>query len=204
LPTAVHKFLASEGIPVVMADVKLPQFSCVDTDDDCGTRQAMDYLLSLGHTKIAHLVGTPGTGHGDSRCEIYKRVLVENGIEVRDELIVSTNFKYESGYRAAQQLLQQDSEFTAVFAAGDEIALAAMRAFSEHGLKIPDDVSIVGYSGDVAGEYSNPPLTTICEPFDDVGKTAVDMLMRQIELPRKPEEVRLPTKLIQRQSCRKI
>ncbi len=103
------------------------------------------------------------------------------------------------------ELLDRTRDFTAVFAAGDQIASGAMLAMYEHGVKIPDDVSIVGYSGEPLTEYCIPPLTTIYQPFEEMGRTAVDLLISQIQSQSyEPVVTLLPTRLIERQSCKKI
>ncbi|MCE5198909.1 LacI family transcriptional regulator [bacterium] len=205
LPPNLTNLLLNQRVPTVIVEFPAGPFSRVATDDEAGTREAMNYLIGLGHKKIAHLAGSPGTGHGDVRRQTYMDVLRENNIEVREELIVETNYKLESGHRVMRELLAKTRDFTAVFAAGDHVALGAMLAIHEYGMKIPDDISIVGYSGDTLTEYSIPPLTTIYQPFEEMGKTAVDLLMSQFQSETDEPIIRLmPTRLIERQSCAKI
>lgn len=205
LSRTLDHFLSNQGVPTVMVEFPAGSFSHVTSDDAVGARTAVEYLISLGHKKIVHMAGTPGSGHAEIRRQAYMDTLRDNGLEVREDLIVTTNYKQESGYRVMNELLDKTRDFTALFAAGDHLALGAMLALYEHGIKVPDDISIVGYSGDSLTEYCIPPMTTIYQPFEEMGKTAVDLLISQIQSQNnEPITKLLPTKLIKRQSCKRI
>lgn len=195
--------LASEGFPMVLhgyvPDVSLP---CVDVDNRSGARRAVQHLIGLGHRRIGFISNAPLThASAHERFAGYCEALEENGIPVDPEYVGAANFLPETGQAAMERLLALPSPPTAVFAAGDVIALGALRAIHAARLRIPEDIAIVGFDDLFFAAYSNPPLTTIHVPAYGLGWTAAVVLIARIEGDQDVPSVTLDTELIIRDSC---
>ena len=184
---AVNQALAVEtlenaDIPTVFIDsISTPTVSSVKTDEIYGAYLATTHLIQCGHMRIAHISGIPSTEITHLRIQGYRRALSEYGISY--EKIVSPtsrHWNYQGGYTCIQQLLEEDEKPTAVFSAGDELAIGAYRALYERGLSIPQDMSIVGFDDIEASAFAAPPLTTIRQPFAEIATTAVKLLFEII------------------------
>lgn len=174
----------------------------VDSDNEKGAYQAVNYLIESGHRKIATITGSVELVAGKYRLEGYKKALLENGIEINSDLIVKAKFTQESAYQAAKELLKYQNDFTAIFAANDLMAMGAMKALKEEGLKIPFDVAIMGYDGIQFGEFVDPPLSTIKLPSIKMGRVAMRLLLQLINNENmKEKQVMLPPKLLLRKSA---
>jgi LacI family transcriptional regulator len=136
------------------------------------------YLVELGHRRIAHIAGPPFTPESAARRAGYERALREAGIEPDPQLVVGGDFLFESGSLAIDELLARGAAFTAVFAGNDWMAYGARSALDRHGLRVPDDVSLVGFDDDPVAEWQTPPLTTVRQPTVDLGSVAAEAMMR--------------------------
>lgn len=150
----------------------------VVADDTKAAKKAMNYLIESGHRNIAHLAGHLSTDTGRRRLEGYKNALTENNIPILDDLIIETKFSEQSGYDAMKDLLNRyDGAMTAVFAASVRVAFGAMAAIRDHGLKIPDDISVLGFHDISLSNITYPPLTTIKISLEEMGARAARMLL---------------------------
>lgn len=174
----------------------------VDVEHRVGARQAVEHLRSLGHQRIATITGPLSMQAALDRRDGYKQGLLENGLPVRNEYIVVADWTQQGGFNAMQQLLSVPERPTAVFIASDTMATGAMRALSEAGLSVPDDIAIVSFDDLPVASYAHPPLTTIRQPITEMGATAVKLLIKQFEhQDTSVVQVRLPIQLMIRSSC---
>ncbi|MCL4256266.1 MAG: substrate-binding domain-containing protein, partial [Anaerolineae bacterium] len=163
-------------------------------------KMATEYLIQRGHRRIG-IIGCNLNWAGEYRYEGYCSALRENDIRYNPDLVTFGDFSMDSAYEAMKKLLDADAD--AVFVVSDTMALGALRCIREHGLKVPDDVAVIGYDDLPVALHADPPLTTIRQPIEEQTKRAVEILTHVIELPDSPrQEVVLPTKLIIRGTTR--
>ncbi|WP_438347946.1 LacI family DNA-binding transcriptional regulator [Paenibacillus sp. FA6] len=195
--------LLDSDIPCVILDYVTSQAHTVYSDNHEGSLLAVEYLHSLGHRRIAHISGGMNTFAGSNRVQGYEMAMASLALERQESYIVhSTYYSIESGYAAMMGLLDLPDRPTAVFAAGDHLALGAMRAAKERGLSIPKDLSIVGFDNIELSQYITPALTTIAQDTVLMGHEAAEILIRSIDDPSLVlESVVLPVNLVIRDSC---
>ncbi|WP_040952464.1 LacI family DNA-binding transcriptional regulator [Gorillibacterium massiliense] len=191
-------------LPCVVLDSDTEAAVTLASDNAAGSRQAIDYLYGLGHRKIAHIAGGRGTFAGTKRREGFEQGVSEHGLELRPEWVVEAHFDYsvESGYRAMEELLRAEERPTAVFAAGDNLAVGAIQAAQAAGLHVPDDISVIGYDDIELARYLTPSLTTVRQDMAGLGARAAQLLIHAIENGGSKEAVIHPVELVVRQSCR--
>lgn len=196
--------LIRAGIPLVLIGRHpyLEGLSTVDSENREGARAATAHLIGLGHRRVATITGRLTMQSGVDRRDGYKQALTAAGLPIDPDLIVEGDYTREQGYRAMRRLLSLPEPPTAVFAASDATAFGAQRAIHEAGLRIPDDVALVGFDDVPSAAYANPPLTTVRQSSAEMGVQAARALLAQIEDPSKPPAaIRLPTTLVVRESC---
>lgn len=193
-----------QGHPFVFVGIELgAQLPSVVFDQRHGTRQAVQHLLDLGHCQIAEISGPRDNLDARVRHETFVALLEERGIEPGPK--AEGDFFAPSGYAAAIRLLDSGKPFSAIFVANDPMALGAMRALHEHGIRVPEDVSVVGFDDILESAYFEPPLTTVRQDFRALGKQSVEYLVSLIEEPDTPVHQRvLYPELVVRQSTRRI
>lgn len=177
-PRIIH--LKREGLPFVflgnpMGDEDVPW---VETDNLIGAYTAVSYLLDKGHENIATITGSQDLVAGRYRLQGYKDALLERGLEIPTELIINADFTQEGAYQGTRDLLKREIDFTAIFAANDIMAIGVLKALREKGAKIPEDIAVMGYDGIQLGEYVDPPLTTIYHSAEEMGKIAMELLLK--------------------------
>ena len=207
----IVKKIQDRKIPFVLAsdlndEKSVPKdiYSVVNNDKE-GTYIAVKYLLSLGHREIAMFTGCKNMFVWEERRKGYEKALNEYGVSVQEDYIVECKTDTsEEGYDAISKLFKKHNLPTAIFAGNDRYALGAYRLLNEKGLRIPDDISIIGFDDlDFAKELM-PPLTTIRANMEEIGRLAFRNLLNQISNShKKPRREVLPTKLIERSSCQK-
>lgn len=170
-------------------------------------RQALDYLTGLGHRDIAYLGGKEYTSEGelvrDERRETYLQYMKEHELEY-EEYLLEGSFSNASGYDMAKELLKKKELPTAIFAASDAIAFGAIKAIQEEGMKIPEDISIVGFNDEEMSAFSSPALTTIHAPAYDMGQHGANLIYAAANLSiHTPLKVRVSCELVIRESCTK-
>ena len=174
---------ALHNMPLGMAAVAVEsdvggEIPAISVDQVTGARMAVRHLIELGHRKIWHLSGPRDWLETHGRIEGWRTPLEEAGLPAPP--LMTGDWSARSGYRAGLELADRD-DVTAVFAGNDQMALGMMRAFHERGIRVPDDVSIVGFDDIPEAEFLSPPLTTIRQDFDEVGRRCIAALLRVIE-----------------------
>jgi len=172
-------------------------------DQAKGARLATQHLIDLGHRQIAEITGPLLHYDAQGRHAGWIDALADNGLEQGP--FVESDFTIEDGYRAMNQLLDEGGEFTAIFIGNDSMALGAQTALRQRGLRVPNDVSVVGFDDVPETAHLVPGLTTIRQDFQLLGQLAVEYIIDLIEKPDTPVYQRvLPPKLIVRESTRPI
>ena len=170
-------------------------------DNRAAAKTMVNYLISLGHRRIGVISGLKDNPHAIDRLEGYKEALAEAGIPFEKDLIAEGDFTMWSGLNAAFQFCNMKVRPTAVFSMNDEMAIGAMQTLKNQGIRIPDDMSVTGFDDIAYSKYSDPSLTTISQPAEEMGKMAMDMLLKVIEgEPLSQRECVLPTEFIIRKS----
>lgn len=171
----------------------------IDLDNLEGARAAATHLIQCGHRRIATITGPKNMTAGNDRLAGYRQALAENGLAFDENLVAEGAFTEASGYTAMQALLPLRP--AAVFAASDMMAAGALRAIREAGLRVPEDMALVGYDDVPIASQIDPPLTTIRQPIHEMGKLAVDLLIDILHRPQQSKRhLVLQPELIIRQS----
>lgn len=172
----------------------------VDVNNYYGAQLAIEHLISLGHTKIG-FIGKPTLTSASDRLEGYKAVLEKNGLPYDENLIkISDDSSIEGAYKKMCELLRSHVKPTAVFLASDLMAIGAIKAIDEMGLKTPEDISIVGFDDIPLAKYMDPELTTVRQPSFEKGVQAARLLIQYLEKKKKPRSKILNVELIVRKS----
>lgn len=167
-----------------------------------GARAAMDYLIALGHRRIGFITGNLDMDPAHERLDGYRDALEAHGLPIDDALIREGNFHRPLAYQRTRELLVLAEPPTAIFAANDVSAFGVMDAVRDLGLRIPDDISVVGFDDIPDAQMTNPPLTTVRQPMREMGRQATRMLLESITEPDRPSErIELPTELVVRGTC---
>jgi len=153
---------------------------CLRVENHEGGYKATRHLLDLGHTRIAYITGLPWHGDSLARREGYERALAEAGIPLDPALIVEGDFEEQSGLAATEKLLRAGVPFTAIFAGNDQMACGAGLALFRLGVRVPRDVSIIGFDDQPSAAYTWPPLTTIRQPVVEMGVAAARALLEEL------------------------
>jgi len=190
--------------PLVMAAQCIPDdtIPSVSVDNAAASNALMTHLIRLGHQHIAHITTLPIQQPYEDRLNSYLSMLEENGIPVDKELIGYGEPTVAGGYNQMRALLAKQKPVTAVFAAGDTLAIGAMKALKDHGLRIPQDCAVVGFDDIDFAAFAEPPLTTIHQPKEMIGKIAFQKLLALMQ--NKPVtcgQEFLPYELVIRESC---
>jgi LacI family transcriptional regulator len=194
-----------KGIPCVVINYYVDDLdvSCIAIDNAGGAENAVNYLIELGHKKIAHITGDVMTQAAAKRLEGYKRALEKNSIKVRPEYIFETDYSRGAARGAAEKLLKAQDPATAVFVASDAMALEVMAVARELGKNIPNDLSIVGFDDNPSGLYGPVGLTTVRQPLIRMAEESVKELNRLIGPGKKSaKKILLPAELVIRESCK--
>jgi DNA-binding LacI/PurR family transcriptional regulator len=188
--------LIAQDIPELTIDV-------VSVDDFLGGYMATSHLVSLGHKKIAIMLGNMSRTSDKYRLQAYRQVLEENGLDFDEELVIHTDYSMENGKRAALELLQSPQRPTAIFACFDALAIGVYQAARELGLSIPNDLSVIGFDNTILAAIVDPPLTTIAQPIHEMGRQVMNLLVQEIEGEKNTKQrVILPPELIIRNSTK--
>jgi LacI family transcriptional regulator len=168
-----------EGFAIVCLDRDIDSRSIplVQVDNRRGGRMAVEYLLGLGHTEIAHVTGVRDLRISEDRLEGFRDAHKNVGVVLDERSITEGNFTEEGGYEATRRLLDDHVPFTAVFAANDLSALGVVTALTQSGLRVPEDVSVVGFDDLRLAAYMSPPLTTVHQPAAEIARRATEILI---------------------------
>jgi DNA-binding LacI/PurR family transcriptional regulator len=187
------------GVPVVAVDGDpgIPG-TVVRIDQEAGARAATEHLLAAGHRTVWHLAGPSDWLDARARMAGWRAALREAGAE--EPPLLTGDWSAGSGYQAGQ-VLARVQELTGVFVANDQMALGVLRALSEHGRRVPGDISVVGFDDIPESGYFTPPLTTVRQDFGEVGRRSLRALLSQIDgCADAAQQILIDTKLIVRQS----
>ncbi|HEX4122963.1 MAG TPA: LacI family DNA-binding transcriptional regulator [Verrucomicrobiae bacterium] len=202
-PTAaIYEELAQRQTPTVILGHRAPfcaQFHNVETDDLTASYLLTRHLLELGHKRIAFLCGPSVSPWAQERLEGFRRAMREAQIEPDDRLIFTAGTSIEEGEKAAMQMLNESASMTAIQAASDFVAIGAANIYLNQGIKIPEDLSIVGFGNIQVSEHFRVPLTTVRQPKLRLGVAAMD-IMQKLRRGERPESRRLPAEVIIRAS----
>jgi LacI family transcriptional regulator len=205
VPTTYLDGLREQNFPYVLIDQvdNTDNSSVVDATNWQGAYEATRYLCQLGHTRIAFIKGSLDVRSAIDRLQGYKAALADCNISVMEELIIEGDYQQRTSYDNVKGLLQSENPPpTAIFASNDLSAFGAMDALREGGLRIPEDISIIGFDDIPQASLVYPKLTTVRQPLEQMGRVAVKLLLEHIEDPsRSPQRVTLATELIIRDSC---
>lgn len=204
LDPALNAELKELHVPAVVVDpVGVPDLATptIGATNWAGGLSATEYLIHLGHRRIAFVEGRPELWCSRARLDGYRAGVETAGLAVDPELVVPGEFGYESGFRAGERLFSLAEPPTAVFVASDQMALGVYEALRQRGLRVPGDVSVIGFDDVPEARWASPPLTTVRQPLADMGRLAVRTVYRlvqqeTIESPR----VELATELVVRDS----
>lgn len=173
----------------------------VNADNFNGAYKATQYLIHNGHTVIAHVTGEEAQLSAVERIEGYKKALVDSGLEVKNNLITKGNFTQEGGYKGTKKILAK-SKPTAIFLSNDSMAIGAFQAAQEAGLRVPEDISIIGFDDIEIAKYINPGLTTVRIDLLEMAAIAMNALTTSIENDSNFSACyTIPVELIERESC---
>jgi LacI family transcriptional regulator len=199
----LFKRLLNLGSPLVTIDRPLEyddRISYVSVDNVRAAEEATNHLIRLGRRRIAHITGNLSIADAQDRLQGYKNALTRAGLPVDPELIVPAFFSRQSGYDATRQLLPRKPD--AIFAAGDTIAVGALQAAHEAGMRVPHDLAVVGFDDVDVAAQAFPPLTTVRQPVQGKGAAAAKLLIDLIQgRVQAPQHILLETELVIRQSC---
>lgn len=196
------------GIPCVVINNHVDdlEVDCIAVDNTGGAESAVNYLVSLGHRKVAHIAGDVVTQAAAQRLEGYKQALKKNNIELRPDYIFNTDYSRGQARMAAEKMIKMPQPPTAVFVASDSMALEIMAVAKESGLNIPVDLSIVGFDDNPSGLYGPVALTTVRQPLVKMAQESVKelnflMSHKAKDSSSKIKKIILPTELVIRESC---
>jgi LacI family transcriptional regulator len=150
-------------------------------DNRQGAYEATQHLIRYGHRKIATITGTPGRLETVHRLEGYKNALADHEIEVDERLICEGDFLAPSGVLAVESLMARGVNFSAIFCCNDEVAFGVRLALARHGLRVPEDISLVGFDDHHLSAFMMPPLTTVRQPAYELGYEAAKALIGILE-----------------------
>lgn len=176
--------LYHQGFPVVIVDDQQEQEApWVSVDNVTGAYTATCHLIKLGHRRIAHIAGPPEYKASHDRFNGYRRALLEAGIPLDPALVLEGDFLPPSGRECASKLFQlpQEQRPTAIFAATDQMAFGVLSAADEFGLAVPRDVALVGFDDDVPSVHVHPPLTTVRQPYFEMGEQGLKLLLSLLD-----------------------
>jgi DNA-binding LacI/PurR family transcriptional regulator len=177
--------LADRGLPVVAIGraIDHPRVAVVTSDTRGGLYQAANHLIELGHRRIAFLTGSERTGLGYGKIEGYRAAMADAGLELGDDLVVGTDQGVADGYLSMRLLLRRDPRPTGVLCVTDPVAIGAMGAIEAAGLAIPADVSVIGFDDIAYAAHVHPPLTTVRQPMEELGRLGARTLFDMMRAP---------------------
>lgn len=156
-------------------------YPVIELDNYSACRALAKHLTSYGHKRFGVIAGQNESQIYRDRLGGIRSVLLEEGITLDDSMVVGNAYSYESGEAGAKELLSREVRPTAIFCFNDDIAIGAIHEIKKHGLKVPDDISVVGFDNIKVSAYIDPPLTTIDQPAYEMGRKAVDVVLQQIK-----------------------
>jgi len=209
VPQEIISCIEQNNLPIVFVDYCPPkgEYSAVLIDNFKGGMEATNYLLDHGHQKIAFIGGDLQHPSIQGRFQGYKQTMEQKGVTFNPKYVITSeaDTTRETGYHAARSVLSHQSQVTAIFSCNDAMAIGAMQYIRDQGLRVPQDMSIIGFDDVDAAVYTNPPLTTIHVPKEELGIEAmrlmVELLKKRIKSTKK---VLVPVEIIKRESVKTL
>jgi DNA-binding LacI/PurR family transcriptional regulator len=200
-PLATH--LEERGLPTVFGGrpAGVDVLSYVDIDSVAGAEEAVRHLVAGGRRRIATITGPADMMAGVGRLDGYRRALAEAGLAYDEELVAPGDFSEASGAPAAAALLDRRPDIDAIFAASDPMAYATLRVLAARGVRVPDDVAVVGFDDAPSSAHTAPLLTTVHQPVEEMGREMVRLLVARIENRPVDLQVTLAPRLVVRESA---
>jgi LacI family transcriptional regulator len=183
LPDEYVRTAMSAQTPVIVVDRNLSE-KAVDgifLDNFRGGLEATEYLIQIGHRRIGCISGPSSIIPNMERVRGYRSALESYGIPVDDELIYEGDFQVDGGTRGALFLMNKPQPPSAIFCCNDMMAIGALQAFRQHGIRVPEDISLVGFDDIPQAAYAEPSLTTVAQPKYEIGQIAVDLLIQRLK-----------------------
>ncbi|WP_405639093.1 LacI family DNA-binding transcriptional regulator [Streptomyces sp. NBC_00019] len=195
--------LEDMGLPTVLAGRRSPDesLSHVHSDNTGGAATAVNHLLARGRRTVATISGPLDMDVARSRLQGWREALEKAGHQATDRLVASADFTEEGGEAAMRSLLERVPELDALFVASDVMAAGALAELRRQGRSVPDDVAVVGFDDSIIARHTNPPLSTVRQPVEEIGAMIGHILLEEIGDPKRPRRrVTLPTELVVRES----
>lgn len=202
IDTALEKPLPLPTV-VISGHRSHPGVTNIVLNHDHAAHVALEHLVQLGHERIAFIKGQPYSADSETRWKAIERAAASLGIAVYEELVIQLEidtFSPYVGYPVVRRLLQKTRDFTALFAYNDLSAIGALRALRDSGLRVPEDVSVVGFDDINSAAFQIPSLTTVRQPLDKMGAIAGEVLLERIRGGKDPVEVTIDPELVVRES----
>jgi len=196
-----------EKTPLVLACEYFPdhRIPAIRIDNEAAAREAANHLIGLGHERIGKISGPADNQLSRDRIAGYRAALDAAGLAYDESLVVEGQFDVESGHRAMSRLLDLPKPPTAVFSSSDEMAIGALKAAREHGKRVPDDLSLIGFDGIRFADFCDPPLTTMVQPNVEIGASAARMMIGMLRGGEPPaDDIVLTASLLVRQSTGRV
>ena len=200
---ALETFAKTTPIVVTGRDLQAPGLYALNFDNFEGGRLATEHLIDQGHRQIAFISGDPAHPDATERLRGYRHALDKAGIAYNADLVVQGEYSELSGLRAVDHLFEGRQHFTAIFAGNDQMAFGAALGLKRHGLRVPDDVSLIGFDDLPSSVYANPPLTTVHQPAYELGCLAAAAILELLSGKQPSMAIPAP-RLISRESSRRI
>lgn len=202
-----HAATYRTAFPVVAVDPhqSSTDFPAVISTNHQGVMEAVSYLIRLGHRRIGFIGGRPDLRSSIRRLEGYQEVLAQAGIAFDPMLVMAGDYNRPAAIECTRRLLTLPNPPTAIMAANDDSALGVYAAATEYGLRIPDDLSVVGFDNIVESAFVDPPLTTVDQSIEGMGALAADIVLKLVQGGTWESQLnKVPTRLVIRQSCRHL
>jgi len=198
---SISDFIENANCPIVTINRKISdKLSSFQIDNVKGAKSVVDYLIVKGHTRIAHICGPANSYNAQDRKKGYIEAMSEYGMEIPEAYLAVGDWKIESGYAATRELMELSDPPTALFCSNDHMAIGALEALRELRLRVPDDVSVVGFDDSEISRVIQPRLTTVRQPLDELGALAAsEVVTRSRDAER--QHIVIAPKLIERASC---
>jgi LacI family transcriptional regulator len=215
MASEVYGDILKRGCPLAIMDMDPEEakkfrggqanLTLINTMDYEGAYQAVEYLIDMGHTEIGLLAGRMNTYSGRERYKAYMDAMHRHDLPVRDEFILKGEFLKNATIQEVIRMVNRGPMPSAIFSCNDDMALAAIDIFKSRGIRVPEDISIVGFDDIAIASQVTPPLTTLRVPIAEMSRKAVDSVINAVENGDKSQSlVSLPTKLIVRSSCTRL
>lgn len=200
------KKVITQGVPYIVLNNTFEEpINCIAINNKKAAFEIVEYLIQLGHRWIATIAGDLSTQAGKMRLEGYREALMKHGIHLEEEYLTTGDFLRTPARRAAQTLLTLKNRPTAVFAASDVMALELIDEAKSQNIRIPDDLSVVGFDDNPLNAYSPVKLSTVAQPLVEMGRLGIEHLNQIVSGKAKiPVKIVLPTKFIKRESTKAL